>query len=114
MKKGISIIILATIISSIGFFEINSVSAKTTTKAAVKKTTITKTAAKKKAATKAAKGKTIMTMPWSADAQKLIGSIASFDYNYSIRNAVIRKMENYAKKHKVKVVTAKMINSMDE
>ena len=103
MKKGVSFIILATILSSAGFLGMNTVSAatKTTTK---KKTTVTKTV----------KDKTIMTMPWSADAQKLIGNIASFDYNYSIRNAVIKKIENYAKKHKAKTVTAKLINSMNE
>lgn len=105
MKKRISLIILITIISSIGFLQINSVSAKTTAKKTVK---TTKTTVKKAA------GKTVMTMPWSADAQKLIGNIASFDYNYSIRNSVIKKIENYAKKHKAKIVTAKLINSMDE
>jgi guanyl-specific ribonuclease Sa len=123
MKKRISLIILIIAISSIGFFQTNAVSAKTATTTAVKKTTTTKVAAKKKTTTtKATKAtskkktvnKTVTTMKWSADAQKLIGNIASFDYNYSIRNAVIKKIENYAKRHKIKVITAKMINSMNE
>jgi hypothetical protein len=109
MKK---IILSLIILLSVGFFRIDATLATTKAVSSAKKVTTTKVV-KKKAVDKSTK-KTVTTMKWNADALKLIGNIASFDYNYSIRNAVIKKIENYAKRRHIKVITAKMINSMNE
>ncbi len=63
-------------------------------------------------ATKAVKGKTVTNLRWTPAAQKALGSLASFDYSYTIRNAVIRKIENYARKQGIRIITPAVINAM--
>ncbi len=82
------------IIFVITFLNINYTFAKTTVKA---KVVATKT-----------------TMKWTADGLRAVGSIQSFGYNYGLRNAIIKKIENYAKKKHIKVITASVVNKMDE
>jgi len=119
-KKNILSLLIVLVVA---FFNLNSTLAKASTTSATKKTAATKVVSKKKVvktkkvvkAKKTVKsGKTVMTLKWSADGIKTIGSIAAFDYSYSIRNAVIKKIENYAKRNHIKVITAKVINSMNE
>lgn len=54
------------------------------------------------------------TMKWDASALKIINNPASFDRSMAIRNAYAKKVENYAKRNKIKVITAKVINGMRE
>ena len=68
-----------------------------------------KTVAKKTTVKKVVKIPT--TMKWDAGAMKHLNNIASFDYSPAIRNAFIKKMEAYAKAHKIKVITMQLINS---
>lgn len=118
-KKLILFIFIVCIIIIFNFKTTNVMAATSSSvkKAAVTKVVSTKkTTVKKKIATKKSvkTGKTVMTMKWSADGLKTIGNIASFDYSYAIRNAVIKKIENYAKRNHITVITAKVINSMNE
>lgn len=77
------------------------------------KTTPTKTRATKATkAAKAVKGQTVTSLRWTPAAQKALGSLASFDYSYTIRNAVIRKIENYARKQGIRIITPAVINAM--
>lgn len=78
----------------------NYVGAKTTKK-------IT-TASKKKAVSKI---KT--SMKWTPAALKDIGSFASFDYNNTIRNAYIKKIELFAKKKHATTVTPAIVYSFN-
>lgn len=55
-----------------------------------------------------------ITMKWDASALKIINKPSSFDHSMAIRNAYAKKVENYAKRHKIKVITAKVINGMRE
>ncbi len=64
---------------------------------------------------KAAKATTAKTsLKWTPDGFRALGSIASFGYNYSLRNTIIKKVENYARRKNIRVITAKVVNSMDE
>lgn len=83
-----------------------------TAKASVKaKTVKPKTTAKAK--TKyTSKYKT--TMKWEASGLKYLSQGSHFDYSSAIRNAVIKKIENYAKRKKIKVVTRAVIDGMRE
>jgi hypothetical protein len=54
------------------------------------------------------------TMKWDASALKIINNPASFDRSMAIRNAYAKKVESYAKRNKIKVITAKVINGMRE
>ena len=54
------------------------------------------------------------TMKWDASALKIITKPGSFDRSNAIRNAYIKKVEAYAKRHKIKIITAKVINGMRE
>jgi len=82
--------------------------------AAVKKTAVPvkASAAKKTASTAKAKTPALTTVKWSADGKIALGGIGAFDYSYSIRNAVIRKVEAYARAHGIKLITAKVLNTM--
>ena len=120
--RNYKIVLSLFILLVVAFFNLNVTLAKTNTTTPTKKTVTTKVVPKKKiVATKkpvmkktVKAGKTVMSLKWSADGIKTIGSIAAFDYSYSIRNAVIKKIENYAKRNHIKVITAKVINSMNE
>ena len=57
---------------------------------------------------------TNVKMKWTADGLKALGSPASFGYNYTLRNTIIKKIENYARKKKITVITAKVVNNMNE
>ena len=99
----------AIIIFIFAWFNVDviSVQAKTViTKKAVKKTAVVKK--------KVISGVTKTSMKWTADGLKALGSPASFGYNYALRNTIIKKIENYARKKKVSVINAKVVNSMDE
>ena len=54
------------------------------------------------------------TMKWDASALKIISKSSSFDYSNAIRNTYIKKVEKYAKRNKIKVITAKVVRSMRE
>jgi hypothetical protein len=54
------------------------------------------------------------TMKWDASALKIVTRPSAFDYSNTIRNAYIKKVENYAKRNKIKVITAKVVNGMRE
>lgn len=64
------------------------------------------------AATKKVAVKT--TMKWDASALKIVTNPNSFDHNTAIRNSYIKKVESYAKRHKIKIITAKVVNGMRE
>ncbi len=82
-------------------------------KATPAKTQATKaTKAAKATKAKAVKGQTVTSLRWTPAAQKALGSLASFDYSYTIRNAVIRKIENYARKQGIRIITPAVINAM--
>lgn len=115
------IILAAIIIFTIIFSNINAASAQTKASPVNKKPTAVKVVPKKKAvksgvkSTKIAKATATKTsLKWTADGLRALGSIASFGYNYSLRNAIIKKVENYAKRKNIKVITATVVNSMDE
>jgi len=84
----------------------------------------TATTAKAKTATVVAKAKTATTakakttsspgVQWTTSGLNAIGSLASFDYNRTIRNAYIAKVENYARRNGIKSITASVVNSMHE
>ena len=123
MKKiilSLTFILLATVILNTG---INIVNAQTTTSASststqVKHKTIkTKTNKKTKSKTKVKSKKTSgvkTTLKWSASGLKLLNNFASFDYSSAIRNAYIKKVENYARRNNIKLITADVVNSMRE
>jgi len=52
------------------------------------------------------------TMPWNVTSLNYLGHIAYFDYSTSIRAAVIRKIEAYARSHNISKVTMAMMNQM--
>jgi len=54
------------------------------------------------------------TMKWDASALKIINNLSAFDYNSAIRNSYIKKVENYAKRHNIKLITAKVVKDMRE
>jgi hypothetical protein len=54
------------------------------------------------------------TMKWDASGLKYLSNGAHFDYSSAVRNAVIKKIENYAKRNKIKLITLAVINSMRE
>ena len=121
-KKTYNNLFLAVVILiTVFFLKINVTLAQTSTQAkaasSIKKTTATKSVPKKKTvkSVKTAKDtKTKTTLKWTADGIRALGSMASFDYSYSIRNAFIKKIENYARRKNIKVINAKVVNSMDE
>ena len=51
---------------------------------------------------------------WAASGLKQIGSLASFDYNTSIRSAYMAKVVNYAKRNGISVITAEVVKGMHE
>ena len=71
-------------------------------------------AAVKKAVKKAPAPKIKTTMKWDAGALKILNNFASFDYSSTIRNAYIKKVEAYAKRNKIKIITAAVVNGMRE
>ena len=74
-------------------------------------------ASTKKVATKTVKVSKVSvktTMKWDASALSIITKPSAFDRNNSIRNAYVKKVENYAKRNKIKVITAKVVNGMRE
>lgn len=123
------IILAAVIIFTIIFSNINAAFAQTKTSPVNKKPIAAKVVSKKKAvksvkatktvkavkSTKVAKAAVTKTsLKWTADGLRALGSIASFGYNYSLRNTIIKKVENYARRKNIKVITAAVVNSMDE
>ena len=88
------------IISAITFINVNPSPAYASTRKAPVKTV--------------AKVSVITTMQWDASALKIITRPSAFDHNNAIRNAYIKKVENYAKRHKIKIITAKVVNGMRE
>lgn len=61
---------------------------------------------------KTAKYKT--TLKWDTSGLKYLNNSAAFDYSSAVRNAVIKKIENYARRKHIKVITGAVINSMRE
>ena len=104
MKKVI--ITLTMLIIAVTALNINPNPAFAATKKVETKTTVKKVVAKK------ASVKT--TMKWDASALKIVTNPNAFDHSTVIRNAYIKKVESYAKRHKIKVITAKVVNGMRE
>ena len=69
---------------------------------------------KKMAAKTQVRVSTKTTIKWDASALKIVNKLSSFDYSPAIRNAYMKKVENYAKRHKIKVITAKVVRGMRE
>jgi hypothetical protein len=92
--------------------EKESIPKDTTAPAAPKKSTpapIVKTAVKKTTT-----NTTLSGMVWDASARQMISSMAQFDYSSKIRQAYINKVNAYAKRNGIKVITASVINNMRE
>jgi hypothetical protein len=51
---------------------------------------------------------------WASSGLSAIGSLSSFDYSTSIRNAYKRKVEAYAKSKGITLITASVVNSMHQ
>jgi hypothetical protein len=51
---------------------------------------------------------------WASSGLSAIGSLSSFDYSTSIRNAYKRKVEDYAKSKGITLITASVVNSMHQ
>lgn len=71
-------------------------------------------ASTKKVVAKATSVSVKTTMKWDASALKIITKPSSFDRSNVIRNSYIKKVENYARRNKIKVITAKVVNGMRE
>lgn len=71
-----------------------------------------RTKAKVKAVVHKTKYKT--TMDWDASALKILSNFAGFDYSNVVRNAYIKKVEDYARRNNIKVITADVIDSIRE
>lgn len=99
-KIYLSLLIIFVIV----FLNINTTFAKTVVKS--KKAPVKKTVVSKKITTKT-------TMKWTADGLRAVGSIQSFGYNYGLRNTIIKKIENYAKRKHIKIINASVVNKMD-
>lgn len=54
------------------------------------------------------------TMKWNAAALKKVSNLRSFDYSTAIRDTYVRKIEKYAKRKKIKVITPAVIDGMRE
>ncbi len=54
------------------------------------------------------------TMRWDAASLRFLSNIAAFDYSYSIRATIIRKIEKYAREHHISEVTMSMMNAEAE
>jgi hypothetical protein len=52
------------------------------------------------------------TMRWNSTSLNFLGHMASFDYNYSIRASVIRKIEAYARSRNISTITMGMMDAM--
>jgi len=105
---------------------VKATTTKTNTKPAPEKTLketttpVKTTAPKTKGTTAKATAKTTTTkktlsgMAWDASARKMISSMAQFDYSSKIRQSYINKVNAYAKRKGIKVITASVINNMHE
>jgi hypothetical protein len=51
---------------------------------------------------------------WATSGLNAIGSLASFDYSTSIRNSYKKKVEAYAKRNGITLITASVVNSMHQ
>ena len=81
----------------------------------VKKTKITKKSKVTKTASSAKSNVSVSSdLKWDASGLKLVSNLAHFDYSAVIRNAYLKKVENYARRNNIKVITAAVINSMRE
>jgi hypothetical protein len=67
-----------------------------------------------KSSTKSSASSATGKVTWAASAMKIMNRMASFDYSYTIRRATMNKIANYAKQHHIKVITAAVINSINE
>lgn len=102
MKKILlSLLIVLTAVSVLNFYP--TVAAQAKTKARTKIV---------KHRTKTAKYKT--TLKWDASGLKYLNNSAAFDYSSVVRNAVIKKIEKYARRNHIKIITGAVINSMRE
>ncbi len=74
---------------------------------------VVKTTAAKKVtiAKKAVKAKKISSVTWTASGLRAVGSLRSFDYSTTIRNAYMAKIAAYAKARGIKQITAAVVNS---
>ncbi|MEI6378220.1 MAG: hypothetical protein WCO55_01035 [Candidatus Falkowbacteria bacterium] len=54
------------------------------------------------------------TMQWSASGLSRVSNLRSFDYSVAIRNAYVKKVEAYARRKKIKVITAAVVDGMRE
>lgn len=117
MRKLLFLVLLI-IFSSALLLNISPVNAttKTVSPTVEKQSVVKKTVKKitKKVTVKKTKSKIKTTMKWDQTGLKSISNLAAFDYNNTIRNAFIKKVENYARRNHIKVITAKVINSMRE
>lgn len=84
--------------------------AKTSVSRANDITTVKTSSASKTAAPTVSSGSG--TVKWATSGLNAIGSLASFDYSTSIRNAYKRKVEAYAKSKGITLITAAVVNSM--
>jgi hypothetical protein len=82
------------------------------------KTTVADQPAKTKSAPVAKKISTVKIastgVRWASSGLSAIGSLSSFDYSTSIRNAYKRKVEAYAKSKGITLITASVVNSMHQ
>jgi hypothetical protein len=116
MKKITSIslcILAAVLIFNVVVIPVQAKTVSTTTKKTVVKKTVAKKAVKKKIVVKKAPALKL-TLKWDKSALKIINDPAGFDRVFAIRAAYAKKVENYAKRKHVKVVTAALINGMRE
>ncbi len=120
MKKILLSLLFISITAIVLNFTPVAVQAGTTTRLTVKTQVKAKpivkakTKVKPKTKTVAAKSKIKTTLKWDASALKFLNNMAFFDYSTIVRNAYIKKVENYARRNKIKAVTIKVINSMRE
>lgn len=103
MKK--LLITLTLIISAVTFMNVNPSPVFAAAKKVPAKAVVKKVSAKISVKT---------TMKWDASALKIVTNPSSFDHSNTIRNAYIKKVEAYAKRNKIKVITAKVVNGMRE
>lgn len=109
LRKNILLFLVIIFVFTFGRLEIAA--AKTKASPASKKSSAAVKMVKKKPVKS---NQTKTTLKWTASGLKALGSMASFDYSYTIRNAVIKKVEKYARRKNIKTITAAVINSMDE
>lgn len=90
-------------------------SQKPVTKKSVVKKTPTKNKVIPKAKTNTKKGSGYGTsMTWDKSALKIISNLNGFDGSTYIRNSYVKKVEAYARRNNIKIITAKVVDDMRE